>query len=231
MLGDYKAAEKEFLVLLKLVRVILGEDDPKTLTIVQYLADTYIHLDKYSEAEDLIKQLLYKKRELFGHTHHSTLSSMNNLAGIYANQDKHNDAEVLYKQCLFLRKVVLGESHPDTLDTMTIVKNFASMNVVDTENDSHELSKNSRRYSISHSTFINKKSMKNHACERYCLYCLKLVEGSLRCSKCRTALYCDKECQLKHWSVHKNSCHDSNDTENSDEKLHMKAYNHSKQGN
>ena len=64
-----------------------------------------------------------------------------------------------------------------------------------------------------------------------CLYCLKVVEGSSRCSQCRTALYCNRECQLKHWPVHKNICQDSNDTENSDEKLQMKAMNHSKQGN
>jgi hypothetical protein len=45
---------------------------------------------------------------------------------------------------------------------------------------------------------------------RNCLCCLKEVEGSSRCSKCRTALYCSRECQLKHWPVHKNICIDSN---------------------
>jgi len=64
---------------------------------------------------------------------------------------------------------------------------------------------------------------------RYCLYCLKTVEGSMRCSKCRTALYCNRECQLKHWPVHKNSCQDSN-AEDNDEKLSMKADNHCEQG-
>jgi len=66
---------------------------------------------------------------------------------------------------------------------------------------------------------------------RNCLCCLKEVEGCSRCSQCRTALYCSRECQVKHWPVHKNSCHDSNNAENSDEKLNMKAYNHYKQGN
>ena len=64
-----------------------------------------------------------------------------------------------------------------------------------------------------------------------CLNCLKQVEGCSRCSKCRTALYCNRVCQLKHWPVHKNSCQDSNNAEDSDEKLHMKADNHLKQGN
>ena len=67
---------------------------------------------------------------------------------------------------------------------------------------------------------------------RSCLYCLKAVEGSMRCSKCRTALYCNRECQLKHWPVHKNICQDSNNTENNDDhKLYMKAQNHLSQGN
>ena len=72
----------------------------------------------------------------------------------------------------------------------------------------------------------SKKKKKNT-----CLCCLKEVEGSKRCSRCETASYCGEECQAKHWPVHKNSCRDSNDTENSDEKLDMKAKNHYNQGN
>jgi len=62
-----------------------------------------------------------------------------------------------------------------------------------------------------------------------CLYCLEEVEGLLRCSKCRTALYCNRKCQEKHWPVHRNICRDSN-AEDSDEKLELKALNHAKQG-
>ena len=31
--------------------------------------------------------------------------------------------------------------------------------------------------------------------KRVCMFCLKEVDGSLRCGRCRTALYCSKECQ------------------------------------
>ena len=65
---------------------------------------------------------------------------------------------------------------------------------------------------------------------RTCLCCLKEVKGSSRCSQCRTALYCSRECQLKHWPVHKNVCQDSNNTQDSDEKLYKKAHNHCNQG-
>ena len=64
-----------------------------------------------------------------------------------------------------------------------------------------------------------------------CLHCLKEVEGSSRCSKCETASYCSRECQLRHWPVHKNNCRDCNDTDDSNEKLRMKAKNHFDQGN
>ena len=66
--------------------------------------------------------------------------------------------------------------------------------------------------------------------DRNCLYCLQVVQGSSRCSKCRTALYCNRGCQEKHWPVHKNICINSNNAEDSDEKLAMKAKNHLKQG-
>ena len=66
--------------------------------------------------------------------------------------------------------------------------------------------------------------------DRNCLYCLQVVQGSSRCSKCRTALYCNRGCQEKHWPVHKNICIDSNNAEDSDEKLSIKAKNHYNQG-
>jgi hypothetical protein len=65
----------------------------------------------------------------------------------------------------------------------------------------------------------------------YCLHCLKEVSTTLRCSRCETAIYCGRECQVKHWPVHKNSCQDSNNTEDDNKKLNMKALNHYNQGN
>ena len=70
----------------------------------------------------------------------------------------------------------------------------------------------------------------NNINKNTCLYCLKQVEGSKRCSRCETGRYCGKECQEKHWPVHKNSCRDSNNTEDSNDKLDAKAFNHFNQG-
>jgi hypothetical protein len=84
---------------------------------------------------------------------------------------------------------------------------------------------------MSSMNFDNNSSNKKKKKKNTCLCCLKEVEGCSRCSQCRTALYCDRDCQLKHWPVHKNICQDSNNAENSAEKLDMKARNHLKQGN
>ena len=88
---------------------------------------------------------------------------------------------------------------------------------------SNELSSMSIDTTSSSSNNNNKKNT--------CLFCLKDVEGLQGCSRCGTARYCGRECQAKHWPVHKNSCQDSNDTEDSNEKLDMKAMNHYNQGN
>ena len=78
------------------------------------------------------------------------------------------------------------------------------------------------------STTIDGSSSKKK--KNICLFCLKEVQGLQGCSQCGTARYCGRECQMKHWPVHKNSCRDSNDTEDSNEKLRMKAMNHYNQG-
>ena len=112
--------------------------------------------------------------------------------------------------------------------------NSSSMNdvnaVKDTSNSSGVDDNNVNNLSNELGT-MNIDSSSHRSSDRNCLYCLQKVEGSSRCSKCRTALYCNRDCQAKHWPVHKNICIDSNNTDNSNEKLDMKAKNHSKQGN
>ena len=78
---------------------------------------------------------------------------------------------------------------------------------------------------------IDSSSSSSKKKKNTCLHCLEEVQGSSRCSRCETALYCSRECQVKHWPVHKNSCRNSNDTDDSNEKLEMKAKNHYDQGN
>ena len=108
--------------------------------------------------------------------------------------------------------------------------NNSSMNDSNAEKDSSSNNNNNNDNNINNE--LSNMNIDSHrSSTRNCLYCLQKVEGSSRCSKCRTALYCNRGCQEKHWPVHKNICIDSNNTEDSIEKLFMKAKNHSEQGN
>lgn len=40
----------------------------------------------------------------------------------------------------------------------------------------------------------------------YCDYSQCIEEGTLRCSKCKNAHYCSRECQKKSWRSHKKEC-------------------------
>ncbi|KAG0696832.1 hypothetical protein DFH29DRAFT_857610 [Suillus ampliporus] len=41
-----------------------------------------------------------------------------------------------------------------------------------------------------------------------CTQCQKKLDKILKCSKCKGVWYCSKECQKKHWPIHKLGCHD-----------------------
>jgi len=42
--------------------------------------------------------------------------------------------------------------------------------------------------------------------KRVCSACKMIVDGRLKCSLCRQALYCGQECQKAHWKEHKATC-------------------------
>lgn len=69
-----------------------------------------------------------------------------------------------------------------------------------------------------------------------CMCCLKEVDNDLKCSQCRTARYCSRECQKEHWNVHKLVCNSSNSSREifgvpGAEKLALKAQNYIQQNN
>lgn len=41
---------------------------------------------------------------------------------------------------------------------------------------------------------------------KVCQSCLEHAEKLLRCGRCKTIRYCSKECQSKHWRIHKDMC-------------------------
>lgn len=39
-----------------------------------------------------------------------------------------------------------------------------------------------------------------------CGYCQKYSKDIKKCSRCKLVLYCNQECQKKHWNLHKENC-------------------------
>ncbi|KAI1359309.1 hypothetical protein F5Y08DRAFT_84722 [Xylaria arbuscula] len=82
------------------------------------IAQSYVILGKYNNAELLYRQTLELKEGVLGREHPATLASMNNLAGVLRSQGKYEEAETMHRQTLELYKGVLGREHPDTLTSM-----------------------------------------------------------------------------------------------------------------
>ena len=66
--------------------------------------------------------------------------------------------------------------------------------------------------SIKDRKYKNMHLEESYEVENICCNCFDF--GDLRCSRCKTAVYCSKECQLADWRTsHKFVCHNNDDNE------------------
>ena len=42
--------------------------------------------------------------------------------------------------------------------------------------------------------------------DKQCACCEKFEDKMKRCARCRNVRYCSKDCQVKHWTMHKSLC-------------------------
>lgn len=96
----------------------LGEDNPDTLTAMQYLGHATADIGDAAEARRIAEDTLARRRRTLGSDAPQTLQSANDLAvilnrlGISASQ-----AREVYEDTLARRRRVLGDDHPDTLQS------------------------------------------------------------------------------------------------------------------
>jgi len=93
-------------------------DDEEMLHTLAWIASTYRHQGRWTEAEKLFVQVIETSKTALGPEHPSTLTSMANLASTYRNQGRWTEAEKLEVQVIETRKTALGPEHPDTLASM-----------------------------------------------------------------------------------------------------------------
>ena len=86
--------------------------------IRQTIADTYLDLGLYSQAQEQAERALDLRRRVLGGEHPDTLASMHSVALIEWYRGDYARADTLFTKVLEVREHVLGEEHADTLSAM-----------------------------------------------------------------------------------------------------------------
>ena len=94
-----------------------GPEHPRTIGVMDDLAEALSHQRKFAEAENLRRETLALYRRVLGPEHPDTLISMANLAETYALEGRPAEAEKLYQKTLEVQRRVLGPDNPDTATT------------------------------------------------------------------------------------------------------------------
>ncbi|KAI9887960.1 MAG: hypothetical protein M1823_000217 [Watsoniomyces obsoletus] len=102
----------------------LGDEHPKTLTIMMDLAKTYSAQNRLEEAEGLLVTVVETRMRMFGPDHPDTLQTMADLAETYFSHGRFKDAEKLHVELMEAQKRTLGVDHPTTLDNMARIANI-----------------------------------------------------------------------------------------------------------
>jgi serine/threonine protein kinase len=100
---------------------ISGKFDGQPLaeaSIRQTIADTYLALGLYPQAQQQVARSIELRRRLLGEDHPDTLTSMHTLALLGWYRGEYPQADSLFTKILQIRQRVLGQEHPDTLSAM-----------------------------------------------------------------------------------------------------------------
>jgi len=88
-------------------------------SIRQTIAEAYLDLGLYAEAQRHFERGLELRRHALGERHPATLEILNNLADTYSEQGKYQQAEALYTAGLPIQRQLFGDEHPTTLAMMS----------------------------------------------------------------------------------------------------------------
>lgn len=121
--GQFDASIKRYQHVLPLQQAAFGADDDDSLDSQRGLAAAYSRVDRFAEAEPLLKDTLERFRQRYGDAHTKTLDLTTGLAVTYLEQEKYAQAEALLRPALPLAENLLG---PDHQNTVILVSNLGS---------------------------------------------------------------------------------------------------------
>ena len=76
------------------------------------------NLERYTEAEALLREALGQFRRVLGEDHRMTVGTMANLGNVISDQGRYAEAEALLREALDKERRLLGEDYPDTISTL-----------------------------------------------------------------------------------------------------------------
>ena len=114
-LGAFAKAKPQARAALDVERRLHGPEAPGTFNALSLLAHVRSHLERSSEALELLQQASEGLQRTLGPDHADTLSSRNNLASAYQAAGRIAEAIRMNEETLKLHELKLGPDHPDTL--------------------------------------------------------------------------------------------------------------------
>ena len=104
-------------------KVILGENHPATLSVLDNLANFYSELGDYNKALEIRNAVYNTSKEILGEDDPDTLRSLGNLANSCSKLGDYNKAFELQSTVYNTLKEILGKNHPDTLSALNNLGN------------------------------------------------------------------------------------------------------------
>ena len=114
--GNVAEAERINRNLLVLMRRVLGQEHPATLSAANNLSTCFFKLGNYAESERINCEVLNVQRRVLGEEHPDTMRTAGNLSSSLSEQCKYEEAEKIQRQVLAVMKRKLGQEHPSTLN-------------------------------------------------------------------------------------------------------------------
>ncbi|MEM7188393.1 MAG: tetratricopeptide repeat protein [Pseudomonadota bacterium] len=92
-----------------------GDDDPKTATAINNLAESYRAMGRYQEAEPLFAQAMEITKATVGEAHPNYATRLNNMAMLYVEMERFDEARPLFAQAIRIDLDRLGAAHPQSM--------------------------------------------------------------------------------------------------------------------
>ena len=116
--GDHVRAERLSIQALVESKKLFGEEDPKTLETMAYLAMLYARSGRYEDAKLLGRQALAGGEKAVGPEDLAAMTRQDSVALVLLRIGDYQTAEEIFTRGLETRRKVLGEQHPDTLTSL-----------------------------------------------------------------------------------------------------------------